>query len=604
MSITTTTNRAAFAGNSSTTSFSFPYYFFTQADLVVILTASDGTETLMVLGTDYTISGTADATGAYPTGASVVMSSAPVTGATLTIYRDPAQTQQLTLLEGDPLPVAPVSSAFDLLTMFVQRLSERISRAMRLKDGFTPTFDLTLPTTLPANTTIVVNPTGDGLAIGPTVADIENADAASAASAIAAAASATAAAGSASTASSSVSAASTSATAAASSASAASTSASGASTSASAASTSATAAASSATTATTEAGAASTSASGASTSATAAATSATAAAASAAAAAASNPLPRNFILNAQLAIWNRASSITIANGATGYCPDRFYGKNSLGTGGILTFTQQSPAVAGSKFAAQLQITTAPTGSQANGCEVYQTLKNEDSLLFSGTVASFSVYIKAKGNVNQIGISLFSNTTEAQVSSIIGSETTTTVNSSGFTQVKFQNASVGTLGASGVIGIRIRPTGVSSGNLYDLNNGFMFEQPYLNIGSAIAAAFQTAGASFAEELKLCDYFFRIIKGGSGAMTSTVAGFISVVFGSTPMRTTPSLYNPSASFGVKDATLTGYFISGVSLSAVSTTGAFVNFTGIGTALTTGQAIWHMGEGVPAFAFDAEI
>lgn len=315
MAFNSTTNRVSFAGNGSTTVFSFPYYFQSQSDLKVILRDADGVETTKTLTTHYTVSGTLT-NNVYASGGSVTMLTAPASGETLIIYRDPAITQGVDLVANDSLPAETLEQALDKAAMIAQRLDDRLDRTVGKSDGYTATFDPTLPADLHEypGAVLYVNADGDGFGAmedSPTIDEIADAAASAAAAATdaaSAAASASNASDSADAAATSASSASTSATAASGSASSASTSASNASTSESnalsyrnAAQTAKTAAeaaqgvaeakaleaSGSATSADTSAVAASASASSASTSASNAAGSATAAATSAAAAAAS-----------------------------------------------------------------------------------------------------------------------------------------------------------------------------------------------------------------------------------------------------------------------------------------------------------------------------
>lgn len=140
MSVSSIVNRVSYSGNGATTAFSFPYYFLTTADLVVIsrVTAT-GVETTKTLTTDYTVTGDGN-----PAGGTVTMLTAPATGTTLTIYRSPALTQDLNLVENDPMPAEEIEERFDKLTMIAQRLSDRVDRSMRLTDG-AASVDLELP---------------------------------------------------------------------------------------------------------------------------------------------------------------------------------------------------------------------------------------------------------------------------------------------------------------------------------------------------------------------------------------------------------------------------------------------------------------------------
>jgi len=158
MSLSSTINRISYSGNGATLAFSFPYYFLADEDLVVIsrVTAS-GVETTKTLTTDYTVTGEG-----VPAGGTVTMLVAPATGTTLTIYRDPAKTQDLNLVENEPLPAEELEERLDKQMMVSQRLSDRIDRAFRLTDGYAATLDTQLPTPS-AGLAIGWNATEDGL---------------------------------------------------------------------------------------------------------------------------------------------------------------------------------------------------------------------------------------------------------------------------------------------------------------------------------------------------------------------------------------------------------------------------------------------------------
>lgn len=210
MSLSAATRRVSYAGNGSTTAFSFPYKFFANADIVVVLRVnSTGVETTKTITTHYTVTGVGESAGG-----TVTMVTAPAVGETLTLYADPAIAQGLDLTENDSLPAESVEAQLDKLVIMLQRLKDRVDRTVRLTDGYSASFDPKLPALLTADSTIVVNDAGTAFELGPTVAVIE-----------AAATQATNAAASASSAATSASNASTSATNAASSASAAASSA-------------------------------------------------------------------------------------------------------------------------------------------------------------------------------------------------------------------------------------------------------------------------------------------------------------------------------------------------------------------------------------------
>lgn len=153
MTLSTTQSRVSYAGNGSSTVFSFPYYFLLTTDLVVILRQdSDGTEVTQTITTHYTVSGAGNSAGG-----SVTMLTAPASGYTLTIYRDPTATQGLDLVENDPLPAEEVEKAFDKTTMLIQRINDLRDRSVTLTDGFAGTFDPSLPPLIEASKLLGVN---------------------------------------------------------------------------------------------------------------------------------------------------------------------------------------------------------------------------------------------------------------------------------------------------------------------------------------------------------------------------------------------------------------------------------------------------------------
>tara|TARA_R110000803_G_scaffold124079_1_gene191895 strand:- start:1656 stop:3830 length:2175 start_codon:yes stop_codon:yes gene_type:complete len=189
MTISTTLDRISYAGNGSTTPFSFPYLFFADADLTVILVVdSTGVETIKTITSHYTITGAGDQSGG-----TVTMATPPASGETLVILRDADITQGLDLVENDPFPSDLIEQQFDKLTIAAQKLDTWANRTAKLTDGDTSGFDATLPNTHTADTALVINAAGTGFDVGPDVSDLSTA----AANATAAANSATAAAGSA-----------------------------------------------------------------------------------------------------------------------------------------------------------------------------------------------------------------------------------------------------------------------------------------------------------------------------------------------------------------------------------------------------------------------
>jgi len=153
MTVSSTENRISYNGNGVTTAFSFPYRFLANADLKVYVGG-----VLKTLTTDYTITGAGDESGG-----TVTMLVAPVTGTdNVVILRDPAQVQELDLVENDPLPVEEVEKSLDLLTMLSQRLRDLISRSFTFADSVVSDASLNIPAP-EADKYLGWNAAGDGL---------------------------------------------------------------------------------------------------------------------------------------------------------------------------------------------------------------------------------------------------------------------------------------------------------------------------------------------------------------------------------------------------------------------------------------------------------
>ena len=376
MTVSSTTVKNSYSGNSSTTVFAYSFKIFADSDLQVIIRSSTGTETTKTLTTHYTVSGAGDASGGNVTFTS---GNTPATGETVVIRRGVPQTQAIDYIANDPFPAESHEEGLDRATMTTQQVQEELDRSIKLSRTNTMTSteftvgatdrankilafdnsgeisvtqelgtfkgsDATVTTAAYVQRDIIKSTTAAQLnnvyicvadsVVGDSLTDTDHfellVDAVSAASsATAAASSATASASSASSASTSASTASTQASNASTSASTASTQATNASNSASAASTSAsnastsetnaassaTAAASSATSAASSATTATTQASAASTSATNAATSASNASTSATNASNSATTATTKASEASTSATNAATSATAADTA-------------------------------------------------------------------------------------------------------------------------------------------------------------------------------------------------------------------------------------------------------------------------------------------------
>jgi len=114
-----------YSADDSTTSFSYPVRFLDKAEIVVIL--REGlTDTVQVLGTDYTISGSS-----WPTGGSIVFGTAPASGKTVVIYRNTVAKQLVDLENTQRNDANAVETQLDRLAMVQQDQGRLVGTAIQ-----------------------------------------------------------------------------------------------------------------------------------------------------------------------------------------------------------------------------------------------------------------------------------------------------------------------------------------------------------------------------------------------------------------------------------------------------------------------------------------
>lgn len=126
MTVSSSTNKVSYSANGSLTTFAYTFKIFDQSDVVVILRAADGTETVQTITTHYTVTGVAAASGG-----NVVFGSAPANGVTVVILRSQPLTQGLDLVANDPFPAESLEEALDKLVFMTQKHEEELSRAIK-----------------------------------------------------------------------------------------------------------------------------------------------------------------------------------------------------------------------------------------------------------------------------------------------------------------------------------------------------------------------------------------------------------------------------------------------------------------------------------------
>jgi hypothetical protein len=197
MTIASTSSRNTYVGNGTAATYSYTFRIFDDSDLLVVVRNTSGVETTLDLNDDYSVSGVGNIGGG-----SITLTAGNLTsGYTLAIRRVRPLTQETDLRNEGAFYPEVHEDAFDHQVMLSQQLSDEILRSIKLPETLLAAdFDTTLPTTLTAGHSLVINDDGDGFALGPDSDEIEDAEAnatAAAASAASAAGSATAAANSA-----------------------------------------------------------------------------------------------------------------------------------------------------------------------------------------------------------------------------------------------------------------------------------------------------------------------------------------------------------------------------------------------------------------------
>ena len=129
MSVSSTNNKVSFSGNGSTNAFAYNFKIFADADLEVIIRASDGAETIKTLTTHYTVSGAGNDAGGTVTFTS---GNTPASGQTVVIRRNLSLTQGTDYVENDPFPANSHEDGLDRLTFIAQGAQEQIDRSFKV----------------------------------------------------------------------------------------------------------------------------------------------------------------------------------------------------------------------------------------------------------------------------------------------------------------------------------------------------------------------------------------------------------------------------------------------------------------------------------------
>lgn len=137
MTIETTANKAAYAGDGSTTLFTFPYPYLDEDHIKVVKLSAMGVESVLTKGAEYAVS------AAGPSG-TVTLVEAPAVGERLVIYREVELTQPSDFGAASRVRLQTLENDLDRLAMMAQQLEEKVSRALKVKISSTNT-DIEFP---------------------------------------------------------------------------------------------------------------------------------------------------------------------------------------------------------------------------------------------------------------------------------------------------------------------------------------------------------------------------------------------------------------------------------------------------------------------------
>jgi len=158
MTVSSTTVKQSYAGNGSTSAFTYSFLINSTAELkVIIRTNSTGTETVKTITTHYNVSDSAGSGTVTFTSGNI-----PASGETVVLIRDTNLTQTTDYVENDPFPAESHESALDKLTLQTQELQEELDRSIKLSRTNTMTStEFTVGSTDRANKILAFDSSGE-----------------------------------------------------------------------------------------------------------------------------------------------------------------------------------------------------------------------------------------------------------------------------------------------------------------------------------------------------------------------------------------------------------------------------------------------------------
>ncbi len=134
MTLASSQSKVLYDGDGGTTVFPVPFKFLANSDVTAILRAADGSETLWVEATQYTLVGAGSDAGGTLTVETVPGDHTPAAGERLLIKRVVPLTQGTSFPEGGAFPSRASEDAYDRGIMAAQQQQEELGRAVRFAE--------------------------------------------------------------------------------------------------------------------------------------------------------------------------------------------------------------------------------------------------------------------------------------------------------------------------------------------------------------------------------------------------------------------------------------------------------------------------------------
>ena len=128
MTVSTTSNKVTRDGDGTILSFQYDFKIFADGDLDVYIRDTNGTETLQVINTNYTVTGAGNDSGGNVV---FVSGQAPAATDKVIIQRKLALTQGTDYVANDPFPAESHEEALDRLTFITQQIQEEVDRSIK-----------------------------------------------------------------------------------------------------------------------------------------------------------------------------------------------------------------------------------------------------------------------------------------------------------------------------------------------------------------------------------------------------------------------------------------------------------------------------------------